>query len=137
MMTDRVGDERMPRATCAPVSIVDAVGRVRPARTKRALDRYHEPTHESRRNMTEPQPAPNSGVNVLAIAALVVGAVSIFFNPYLLVSVIAIVLGVIGMVRANRTADQRTYRLIAILGIVAGAAGAVFVIVSNTITASV
>jgi len=101
-----------------------------------SVDRYHWPTYESRRNVTEPQPAPNAGVNMLSIAALVVGAVSIFFNPYLLVSVIAIVLGVIGMARANRTGDQRTYRLIAILGIVAGAAGALLVIVSNTISAS-
>jgi hypothetical protein len=84
--------------------------------------------------VTEPQPAPNTGVNMLSIAALVVGAVSIFFNPYLLVSVIAIVLGIIGLVRANRAGD-RSSRLIAILGIVAGAAGAVFVIVSNTISA--
>ena len=86
--------------------------------------------------MTEPQPAANTGVNLLSIAALVVGAVSIFFNPYLLVSVIAIVLGIFGMMRASRTGDQRTYRLIAILGIVAGVAGAVFVIVSNTISAA-
>ena len=85
--------------------------------------------------MTEPPPAPDARVNGLSIAALVVGVVSIFFNPYLLVSVIAIVLGIIAMVRARRAGNQRTYRLIAILGIVAGAVGAVLVIVSNTISA--
>ena len=85
--------------------------------------------------MTEPTPAPNARVNGLAIAALVIGIVSIFFNLYLLVSVIAIVLGIIAMVGARRAGNQRTYRLIAILGIVAGAIGAVLVIVSNTISA--
>jgi hypothetical protein len=85
--------------------------------------------------VTEPPPAPDARVNGLSIAALVVGVVSIFFNPYLLVSVIAIVLGIIAMVRARRAGNQRTYRLIAILGIVAGAVGAVLVIVSNTISA--
>ena len=85
--------------------------------------------------MTEPSSAPDAEVNWLAIAALVVGAVSIFFNPYLLVSVIAIVLGIIAMVSAQRAGNQRTYRLIAILGIIAGAVGAVLVIVSNTISA--
>lgn len=85
--------------------------------------------------MTEPPPAPDARVNGLAIAALVVGIVSIFFNLYLLVSVIAIVLGIIAMVGARRAGNQRTYRLIAILGIVAGAIGAVLVIVSNTISA--
>ena len=85
--------------------------------------------------MTEPLPAPDARVNGLSIAALVVGVVSIFFNPYLLVSVIAIVLGIIAMVGAHRAGNQRTYRLIAILGIVAGAIGAVLVIVSNTISA--
>ena len=85
--------------------------------------------------MTEPTPAPDARVNGLAIAALVVGAVSIFFNLYLLVSVIAIVLGIIALVGARRAGNQRTYRLIAILGIVAGAIGAVLVIVSNTISA--
>ena len=85
--------------------------------------------------MTEPTPAPDAGVNGLAIAALVVGIVSIFFNVYLLVSVIAIVLGIIALVGARRAGNQRTYRLIAILGIVAGAIGAVLVIVSNTVSA--
>ena len=85
--------------------------------------------------MTEPSSAPDAKVNGLAIAAIVVGAVSIFFNPYLLVSVIAIVLGIVAMVGARRAGNQRTYRLIAILGIVAGAVGAVLVIVSNTISA--
>ena len=85
--------------------------------------------------MTEPTPAPEARVNGLAIAALVVGIVSIFFNLYLLVSVIAIVLGIIAMVGARRAGNQRTYRLIAILGIVAGAIGAVLTIVSNTISA--
>ena len=85
--------------------------------------------------MTEPTPAPNARVNGLAIAALVIGIVSIFFNLYLLVSVIAIVLGIIALVGARRAGNQRTYRLIAILGIVAGAIGAVLVIVSNTISA--
>jgi len=45
------------------------------------------------------------------------------------------VLGIIAMVGARRAGNQRTYRLIAILGIVAGAIGAVSVIVSNTISA--
>jgi hypothetical protein len=85
--------------------------------------------------VTEPTPAPNARVNGLAIAALVIGIVSIFFNLYLLVSVIAIVLGIIALVGARRAGNQRTYRLIAILGIVAGAIGAVLVIVSNTISA--
>lgn len=85
--------------------------------------------------MTEPVPVPEARVNGLAIAALVLGAVSIFFNPYLLASVIAIVLGILAMVSARRAGDQRTYRLIAIAGIVAGAVGAVLVIVSNTISA--
>jgi Domain of unknown function (DUF4190) len=85
--------------------------------------------------VTEPPAAADARVNGLAIAALVVGVVSIFFNPYLLVSVIAIVLGIIAMMRAQRAGNQRTYRLIAILGIVAGAVGAVLVIVSNTISA--
>jgi drug/metabolite transporter (DMT)-like permease len=85
--------------------------------------------------VTEPSAAADAKVNGLSIAALVVGVVSIFFNPYLLVSVIAIVLGIIAVVRAQQTGNQRTYRLIAILGVVAGAVGAVLVIVSNTISA--
>ena len=85
--------------------------------------------------MTEPLPASDARVNGLSIAALVIGVVSIFFNPYLLVSVVAIVLGIIALVRARGAGDQRTYRLIAILVIVAGAVGAVLVIVSNTISA--
>jgi hypothetical protein len=85
--------------------------------------------------VTEPSSPPNAAKsNGLPIAALVVGAVSIFFNPYLLVSVVAIVLGIIPLVGARRASD-RTYRLIAILGIVAGAVGAVLLIVSNTISA--
>ena len=84
--------------------------------------------------MTEPSSALDAKV-WLPIAALVLGAVSIFFNPYLLVSAIAIVLGIIAMVGARRAGNQRTYRLIAILGIVAGAIGAGSVIVSNTISA--
>jgi hypothetical protein len=86
--------------------------------------------------VTDSSSAPAAAVNGLAIAALVVGAVSIFFNPYLLVSAIAIVLGIVGLVRAQRAGNQRTYRLIAIAGIVAGAVGAVAVIVSNTISAA-
>ena len=85
--------------------------------------------------MTEPSSAPDAKVNWLAIAALVVGAVSIFFNPYLLVSVVAIVLGVIGLVGARRAGNQRAYQLIAILGVIAGAVGAVLIIVSNSISA--
>ena len=84
--------------------------------------------------MTEPSSAIDAKV-WLPIAALVLGAVSIFFNPYLLVSAIAIVLGIIAMVGARRAASQRTYRLIAVRGIIAGAIGAVSVIVSNTISA--
>ena len=85
--------------------------------------------------MTEPSsPSSAAKSNGLPIAALVVGVVSIFFNPYLLVSVVAIVLGIIPLVGARR-AGERTYRLIAILGIVAGAVGAVLLIVSNTISA--
>jgi hypothetical protein len=84
--------------------------------------------------VTEPSSAVDSKV-WLPVSALVLGAVSIFFNPYLLVSAIAIVLGVIALVGARRAAgNQRTYRLIAILGIVAGAVGALAVIVSNTIS---
>ena len=85
--------------------------------------------------MTEPSSAPDSELNWPAIAALVVGAVSIFFNPYLLVSVIAIVMGIIALVAVQRAGNQRPYRLVAILGIIAGAVGAVLVIVSNTISA--
>ena len=84
--------------------------------------------------MTKPSSALDAKV-WLPIAALVLGTVSIFFNPYLLVSAIAIVLGIIAMVGARRAGNQRTYRLIAILGIVAGVVGAVSVIVSNTISA--
>ncbi|MGC5173101.1 DUF4190 domain-containing protein [Micromonospora sp. DT81.3] len=86
--------------------------------------------------MTEPSSTSNATVNWLAIVALVIGAVSIFFNPYLLTSVVAIVLGVVALVSARRTGNQRPYELIAILGIVAGAIGAALVIVSNTISAS-
>ena len=77
---------------------------------------------KSRRNVTSMAGLPGmQGANGLqAIAALVVGIVSIFFNLYLLVSVIAIVLGIIAMVGARRAGNQRTYRLIAILGIVVG-----------------
>ena len=84
--------------------------------------------------MTEPSSALDEKV-WLPLAALVLGAVSIFFNPYLLVSAIAIVLGIIALVGARRAGSQRTYRLIAVLGIIAGAIGAVSVIVSNTISA--
>lgn len=93
-------------------------------------------THESRRAVTEPSSMSNTTVNWLAIVALVIGAVSIFFNPYLLTSAIAIVLGVVALISARRTRNQRPYELISILGIVAGAVGAVLVIVSNTISAS-
>lgn len=86
--------------------------------------------------MTEPSSTAGAKVNWLAIVALVIGAVSIFFNPYLLVSVVAIVLGIVALISARRTGNQRAYELIAILGIVAGAIGAVLVIVSNTISAS-
>lgn len=85
--------------------------------------------------MTEPSSASGAKVNWVAIAALVLGAVSIFFNPYLLTSVIAIVLGIVGLVGARRAGNQRAYRLISILGVVAGAIGAVLVVVSNTISA--
>ncbi len=85
--------------------------------------------------MTEPSPTPEAKVNWLAVVALVVGAVSIFFNPYLLVSVVAIVLGIIGLVGARRAGNQRAYQLIAILGIIAGAIGALLVIVSGAISA--
>lgn len=86
--------------------------------------------------MTEPSPAADTQVNWLSIIAIVIGAVSIFFNPYLLPSVIAIVVGVVALVSARRTGNQRAYELIAILGVIAGAVGAVLVIVSNTISAS-
>ena len=86
--------------------------------------------------MTEPSSAADAKVNWLAIVALVLGAVSIFFNPYLLVSVLAIVLGIVALVGAQRAGNQRAYGLVAILAIIAGAVGAVLVIVSNTISAS-
>jgi hypothetical protein len=86
--------------------------------------------------VTEPSSAAEAKVNWLAIVALVLGAVSIFFNPYLLVSVLAIVLGIVALVGAQRAGNQRAYRLVAILAIIAGAVGAVLVIVSNTISAS-
>jgi hypothetical protein len=85
--------------------------------------------------VTEPSSTPEAKVNWLAVVALVVGAVSIFFNPYLLVSVIAIVLGIVGLVGARRAGNQRAYQLIAVLGIVAGAIGALLVIVSGAISA--
>jgi hypothetical protein len=84
--------------------------------------------------VTEPSSALDAKA-WLPVAAIVLGAVSIFFNPYLLVSAIAIVLGVIALIGTRRASNQRTYRLIAILGIVAGAIGALAVIVSNTISA--
>lgn len=83
--------------------------------------------------MTEPSSALDAKVWV-PLAAIVLGAVSIFFNPYLLVSVVAIVLGIVGLIRTRQASNQRTYRLISILGIVAGAIGALAVIVSNTIS---
>ncbi|SFR92948.1 protein of unknown function [Microbacterium sp. cf046] len=86
--------------------------------------------------MTQPSSSAGAKVNWLAIIALVIGAVSIFFNPYLLVSAIAIVLGIVALISARRAGDQRSYQLVAILGIVAGAIGALLVIVSNTISAS-
>ncbi|HYI15203.1 MAG TPA: hypothetical protein VEX37_07410 [Thermomicrobiales bacterium] len=86
--------------------------------------------------MTEPSPAADAKVSWPAIVALVIGAVSIFLNPYLLLSAIAIVLGIVALISARRTGDQRAYELIAILGIAAGVLGAVIVIVSNTISAS-
>lgn len=86
--------------------------------------------------MTEPSSTAAAKVNWLAIIAIVIGVVSIFFNPYLLLSVIAIVLGIVALISARRTGNQRAYELIAILGIVAGVVGAVLVIVSNTISAS-
>jgi len=85
--------------------------------------------------VTEPSSTPEAKVNWLAVVALVVGAVSIFFNPYLLVSVIAIVLGIVGLVGARRAGNQRAYQIIAVLGIVAGAIGALLVIVSGAISA--
>ena len=85
--------------------------------------------------MTEPS-STDAKVNWLAIVALVLGAVSIFFNPYLLLSVIAIVLGIVALIRSRRSGNQRAYEVIAILAIVAGAIGAVLLIVSNTISAS-
>lgn len=84
--------------------------------------------------MTEPSSALDGKV-WLPIAAIVLGAVSIFFNPYLLVSAIAIVLGIIALIGTRMASNQRTYRLISTLGIVAGAIGALSVIVSNTISA--
>jgi len=84
--------------------------------------------------VTEPSSALDAKV-WLPIAAIVLGAVSIFFNPYLLMSAIAIVLGIVALISTRRASNQRTYRLIAILGIVAGAIGALSVIVSNTISA--
>ncbi|GAA5100367.1 hypothetical protein GCM10025760_37600 [Microbacterium yannicii] len=83
--------------------------------------------------MTEPSSALDAKV-WLPLAAIVLGAVSIFFNPYLLVSVVAIVLGIVGLIGTRQASNQRTYRLISILGIVAGAIGALSVIVSNTIS---
>ena len=85
--------------------------------------------------MTEPSSAP-ARVNWSAVIALVIGVLSIFFNPYLLLSAIAIVLGIVALVGARRTRSQRGYELVAILGIAAGAVGAVLLIVSNTISAS-
>ena len=85
--------------------------------------------------MTEPAPV-EAKVSWLAIVALVLGAVSIFFNPYLLLSAFAVVLGIVALISARRTGGQRAYELIAILGIIAGGIGAVLVIVSNTISAS-
>jgi Domain of unknown function (DUF4190) len=85
--------------------------------------------------VTQPSSA-DTQVNWLAIVALVIGAVSFFFNPYLLLSAVAIVLGIVALVSARKRGQQRAYVLIAILGIVAGAIGAVLVIVSNTISAS-
>ena len=93
-------------------------------------------TQESRRALTEPSSTANATVNWLAIVALVIGAVSIFFNPYLLSSVVAIVLGIVALINARRSGNPRAYELVAILGIVAGAIGAVLVIVGNTISAS-
>jgi len=84
--------------------------------------------------VTEPSPALDAKA-WLPVAAIVLGAVSIFFNPYLLVSVIAIVLGIIALIGTRGASNQRPYRLIAALGIVAGAIGALAVIVSNTISA--
>jgi uncharacterized membrane protein len=83
--------------------------------------------------VTEPS-SPLDAKVWLPVAAIVLGAVSIFFNPYLLVSVVAIVLGIVGLIGTRQASNQRTYRLIAILGIVAGAIGALSVIVSNTIS---
>jgi hypothetical protein len=87
--------------------------------------------------VTEPSSASGARVNWVAIVALLIGVVSIFFNPYVLVSAVAIVLGVVAVVSAQRAGDQRGYRLIAILGIVAGVVGAVLLIVSNTISANI
>jgi hypothetical protein len=84
--------------------------------------------------VTEPSSAPGTQVTWLPIAALVIGVVSIFFNLYLLLSAVAIVLGIVALVGARRAGNQRTNQLLAILGIVAGVVGAVLVIVSNTIS---
>ena len=87
--------------------------------------------------MTVPSSVPETKVNWWSIAAFVIGVVSIFINPYLLVSVIAIVLGIFAIVSARRAGNQRSYQLIGALGIAAGVFGAVLVIISNTISASV
>ena len=86
--------------------------------------------------MTEPSSAPGAKVSWLSIVALVIGVVSIFFNLYLLVSAVAIVLGIVALVGARRAGDQRTNQLLAILVIAAGVVGAVLVIVSNTISST-
>jgi lipoprotein signal peptidase len=86
--------------------------------------------------VTEPSSVTDAKVNWLAIVALVIGAVSIFVNPYLLLSAIAIVLGIVALISARRAGNQRAYKLIAILAIVAGAIGAVLMIVSNMLSSS-
>jgi hypothetical protein len=66
--------------------------------------------------------------------------VSLFVNPYLLVSAAAVVLAIAALVRgrsAARSGGSMTYRIIAIVALVIAVGGVVLTLISNTINAAV
>lgn len=88
--------------------------------------------------MSDPQPSASTPTNIVALVALGLGVLAIFVNPYLIVSVAAVVVGLVGLAKANatvRAGGSGTARIFAIVGIALGVAAAVFAILTNTVTA--
>jgi hypothetical protein len=82
-----------------------------------------------------PSSPASASVDWLAIIALIAGVVSLFVNPYLLVSAVAIVLAIVALVR-GRSGAGRTYRIVAIVALAIAIGGVVLTLISNTINAA-